>query len=191
MSPSRLELNNELGSEMKRTTSITVVYDNASAREMAIGFCDALVSRFWEQFEFAISWWSVQQLERCDSAMQAAKQAGRADIVVFAIGFAEKVPPSLAQWIELWLQERGEHEGALVSLPSARIPAELGTSTMCFYLRDLAHRAGMDYLTNIPEGLSHLIPESLESCAERAQKVTSLLNEILHCPRPTQPVPLS
>jgi hypothetical protein len=176
---------------MKTTKAIAVVYDNAQARHTAIRFCDGLVSRFWEQFEFEISWWSFHQLDRVDSGDEAAKKAGTADLVVFATSGGRWVSPSFEKWVELWLPEREAHEGVLVSLSSARASTDLAASAMSPYLRSLAHRAGMDYLTEMPEGLSHLIPESVDSCAERAQRVTTLLDEILHSPLPAAPAPLA
>jgi hypothetical protein len=49
----------------------------------------------------------------------------------------------------------------------------------------------MDYLTEVPQELSHPIPESPESCAERACQVTSLLAEILQFPPSGPRLPLS
>jgi hypothetical protein len=49
------------------------------------------------------------------------------------------------------------------------------------YLRNAAHRAGMDYLTQIPQSISsRSIPDSLDSYSQRADKVTSVLDGILH-----------
>lgn len=176
---------------MKATKAITVVYDDAEAQQTAVGFCDGLVTRFWEQFEFEVSWWSLELLENEGCAQTAVKKASLADIVVFATGSCEGVSPGFDQWVERWLREREEHEGTLVGLLPRRAFADFGTSAMSRYLRTIAHRAGMDYLTGIPEGLSQPIPESLESCAERAQQVTTVLDEILHSRLPAAPVPLA
>jgi hypothetical protein len=176
---------------MNATKSIAVIYENAEARQTGVAFCDALVGRFWGQFEFDVSWWSFDEFENGDSAQAAAKKASGADFVVFATRYGERVPRYFRNWIDMWLNQRGEHEGALVSLCSAGARAHFETGTMSLYLRSVAHRAGMDYLTEIPQGLSHPIPESLESCTERAQQVTSLLDEILHSPLPGAPLSLS
>lgn len=174
---------------MKATKQIAVVYDTSEARQDAIGFCDGLVGRFWEQFEFDISWWPLERLESGASVNDAATKAAAADIVVFATENSQ-IRPGFQDWIELWLAKREEHEGALVSLASAGPGGETGAPMMPCFLRGVAHRAGMDYLTGIPECLSDPIPETLESCAERAQQVTALLDEILHAPLPEAPVSL-
>jgi len=41
-------------------------------------------------------------------------------------------------------------------------------------------RGAMDYLTQVPQNISHSIPESLESYGQRAAHVSSVLDEILH-----------
>jgi len=50
------------------------------------------------------------------------------------------------------------------------------------WLRRVAHRDGMDYLTDVPPEITRPIPNSLESFSERAQQITSVLNEILRKP---------
>ena len=125
-----------------------------------------------------------------ESAQAAAKKAATADIVVFSTGPQQRVPERFQQWIELWLPKREEHDGVLVNLFPAVPPAEVASPAMSLYLRSIAHRAGMDYLTGVPEGISHPIPESLDSCTQRAEQVTTLLDEILHSPLPTASMPL-
>lgn len=175
---------------MKATKWIAVIYDTALARQKAIKFCDGLVSRFWEQFEFGISWWSLKQLEGPNGDQEATLKAGLADLVVFATAHCQRVHPAFERWVGLWLRQREEREGVLVNILPTGVSSESATSPMSLYLRSVAHRAGMDYLTDMPEGLSYPIPESVESCAERAQRVTALLDEILHSPMPSVPVPL-
>ena len=48
------------------------------------------------------------------------------------------------------------------------------------YLRHAAHHGAMDYLTEVPQDISRPIPDSLDSYTERADQVTSLLDNILH-----------
>jgi hypothetical protein len=78
-------------------------------------------------------------------------------------------------WVESWLQRRGDREGALMDL------AESGAekSPKHIYLRSVAHRGGMDYLTEMPCSTVESIPDSLEYCTERARRVTGVLEEIL------------
>jgi hypothetical protein len=52
-------------------------------------------------------------------------------------------------------------------------------------LRKMAHAAGMDYLTTVPDCLPTEVPDSLDACNQRATQVTSVLDNILsYSPQP-------
>jgi hypothetical protein len=174
--------NNEDGArlEAKVVRSVVVLYEDTAARERAVGFCDQLVSQFWTRFEFDVSWWPFDVLEQAPAATDATEKAVRADLVVFAASPAGDFPGPLTAWIETWLSQRGEREGTLVSLMdrAASPGGEEGPRHLC--LRNAAHRGAMDYLTHVPEDMSRSIPDSLDSYTQRADQVTSLLEDILH-----------
>jgi hypothetical protein len=46
----------------------------------------------------------------------------------------------------------------------------------------------MDYLNHVPQDISLSIPESLDSYTQRADQVTSLLDDILHQQVPPPPL---
>jgi len=168
---------------------MTVLYEDAQARNRVADFCNRIAQRFWGQFEFDVSWSSFESLASEGAANEAAKRAIEADFVVFGIRLDDRVPPHVKRWVEKWLEHRGEHEGALVSVPSSGDLLRFETSAMCHFLRSVAHRGGMDYLTEVPQSLSQLFPDSPESCEERARQVTILLSEILHFPPPRTNLP--
>jgi hypothetical protein len=157
----------------KANSPVVVLFDDDVARSAALNFCNNLVERFWAQYGFEVSWCSFELLGDPHAARNAAAKAKAADLVVFATKY---VPAQIRAWIETWLNERSDHEGALVDLSGA---SEAGPETQV-YLRTVAHRAGMDYLTQPPQNMSWCIPDSPESCSHRADTVTSVLNEILH-----------
>ena len=174
-----------MGNKQSRAaSSVVVIHEDGVTREEAVRFCDRLVKRFWAITEFEIRWWSLQHLEHPDTSSQAAEQAAAADLIVFGIQPGLKMPEQLFAWMEEWINRRGEREGALVGLLD---PAAQGTgcSTDVYcYLRQAAHRAGMDYLIHLPNDLPHSIPDSLDYCSERAGQMTSVLDGILHRPAP-------
>jgi hypothetical protein len=179
---------NEAGSEPKAAWSVTVVYDDAAAREQAVDFCDQLVKRFWTRFEFDVSWWSFSMLQQEPVATEAAERAARANLIVFASTLPGDFPLSVQGWVESWLNRRGDREGILAGLmdPGADLSGREGQKHN--YLRRVAHRAAMDYLTQVPHSIWRSIPESLDSYAERAVQVSSVLDEILHHPGPPRPM---
>ena len=163
----------------KATWSVLAVYEDVLAREMAMSFCDHLVQRFWAKFGFEVNWWPFNLLENPRSATEAGEKALSADLIIIATHREGELPLSIKTWIEGWLTRRGDREGALVGLmdPAASFDSQTSKDV---YLRHIAHRAGMDYLTQLPQQIAHCIPDSLESFAERAQQVTHVLDEILH-----------
>src|SRR5258707_521104 len=87
-------------------------------------------------------------------------------------------------WIQKWSSKRGERGGGLVGLLDQGAMNGLADDKH-LYLRNVAHRVGMDYVTKMPENISRGIPDSIDSCSQRAQRVTSVLDEILR----KQPIP--
>jgi hypothetical protein len=168
---------------MKATWSVTVVYEDAAKREEAVRFCNQLVDRVWGEHELEVNWWSFDQLAKLDSTAEAAGQAARANLIVFAALAENEFPLEIRAWVERWVAARGDREGMLVGLLGENPGDE--TAENHIYLRKAAHRGGMDYLTEAPEYLLHEIPDSTESYCDRAQCVTSVLDEILrHQPPP-------
>jgi hypothetical protein len=168
---------------MKRNWSVVIVYEDNVVREAAVKFCDHLVKRFWPGEELDVEWRSFESLEAAPSSKQATGKAAEADLIVFSTRPTGNLPSAVELWIETWLAERGEREGALVGLmeraaaPGGAIPHK------CMYLRSVAHRAGMDYLTQVPQHIL-VIPDSLDSFAARAEQVTHVLDDILRKPTP-------
>ena len=179
---------NEARLEPKAAWSVVVVYEDPAAREQAVNFCDQLVKRFWARFEFDVSWWSFAMLQQEPVATEAAERAARADLIVFSSALQGDFPASVRDWLESWLNRRGDREGILAGLmdPGADLSGREGPKHN--YLRQVAHRAAMDYLTQVPHNISRSIPESLDSYAERAVHVSSVLDEILHRPAPPRPM---
>ena len=163
----------------KGVWSVVVVYEDPAARERAVAFCDQLVSRYWAELEFNLSWWSFAVLEDASSAKDAADKAVCADLIAIAAKPEGDFPQPVKRWVETWLTQRGDREGMLVSL----LELAAGTGSLegpkDHYLRHAAHHGAMDYLTQVPEDLSLSIPESLDSYTQRADQVTSLLDDIL------------
>jgi hypothetical protein len=171
--------------EGKPIWSVVIVYENNAARDEATRFCNQLVEKFWSQCEFDLSWLSFEKLHTLKFATEAARKAAEADLVIFSAQPEGDMPIAIEAWIEHWLSQRREREGALVGLlgqQPGRAPELAGKHV---FLRRIANRAGMDYLTQVPETFGYPIPDSIESCADRAHRVTGVLDEILH----QQPAP--
>jgi hypothetical protein len=174
---------------MKSTWSVVVIHEDPASRELAVSFCDRLVERFWNKLEFDIGWWSYQMLGQAQAARLAADRAEMADLIVFATATGGEPPFDVRAWLDQSLRKRKEREGAIAGLtPNSANPC----ATACLadiYLRNMAHRAGLDYLTQIPQNIRDPIPDSFAGKDDRVSQVTSVLHNILsQHPLPARPL---
>lgn len=163
---------------------VLIVYESVPARERAAFFCGGFFS---ENSHAAVHWCATQQLNDRNYADEMFDHAMSADVVILAGSAEGELSPETKLWINRWLSKR-TREGALVGLFGNR-PAQPGelTSLKEIYLRHAAHQAGMDYLSQLPSGSRRTIPDSLDTCGQRAGQVTSVLHDILQKPIPPPP----
>ena len=160
---------------------LTVVFESNAARERAAGFCQQLSSCACGTSEPVIRWYSFDDLTIASGSEDVMMASLEARLLAFAVHEEGDLPAAVKKWTEGWLLRRGRREGILVGLvfeerPSLRKVACLKE----IYLRHLAHRAGMDYLSHLPTQFTKVIPDSLDSYNSRAGQMTPLLDEILH-----------
>ena len=176
----------QMGAAGKPQRRTVVVYETNTERNRAATFCEALAAREEMQEVAGVHWYSFDSLQDRESVEQATRQAATADLVVFATSPDGDFPSDVKQWIERWLNNRHEREGVLVGLVGG---GECG-GVSCLkeiYLRQAAHRGGMDYLSHAPPLGIRIIPDSLDSYRQRAGEVTSILSEILRAR--SRPIP--
>ena len=89
-------------------------------------------------------------------------------------------------WIESWLPIREPGFGVLVAMIGTDADRLKGLSPIHVYLREAAQQANMDYLPQVIDAPLGKLDTSIETITKRAEKVTSLLDDILHRP----PTPL-
>jgi hypothetical protein len=158
---------------------VVVVYEDTAIREHAVQFCERLAGEQKSPM-LETSWWSFHVLSHSALAGGTAQKAADADVVVFAMDAGGDLPDEIKLWIEKWLNKRGEREGALVGLLNRDDDGRLNVAPFReIYLRHIARRAGMDYLSHSAPTATKAIPDSIDSFSERAGRVTSLLDGIL------------
>lgn len=165
---------------MKAKWSVLAVYENEAARAVAMQFCDGVVQRFWPEFSLDLGWLNWEDLENTRAASEAQQQAGTADLILIAASPRGNLPNHVSWWLELALHRRADKEGVLVGLPLPETGLSVEAAATQVYLRKLAHRNGMDYLTAVPENLPCGEAESAESYNARATQMTSVMDTILH-----------
>jgi hypothetical protein len=94
------------------------------------------------------------------------------------------VPAELRPFNERWRAQRGFREGFLMALvqKTERIshPSSRGPS----YLQVVARRAGLEFASELVSPSAAEDSESIEGLAQRAQRITSTLFQILQRSRP-------
>ena len=179
-----------VGADFKEQRRIVVIYENSVAREHAVRSAPDIAEASLRETGSGVQWWSFAKLSEAALAGEAALKAAAADLVIFAISPGEDFPGDVKLWIETWITRRSDREGALVGLMVRQSsPGEIACLKE-IYLRQTAHRAGMDYLSQIPSVLGKAMPDSLDSYGERARQVTSVLDEILRSGLPPPSVNL-
>ncbi len=167
---------NSKQNEVRSAKSIVVIYEDSALRERAVQFCERLAA---ETPGMDMDWWSFQLLSHPSMAQAAVERAAGAEVVVFAMGARGDLPAEIKLWFEKWLNKRGEREGALVGLLHREEAMQGMASFREMYLRHIAHRGGMDYLSHASPTIWHAIPDSIDSYNERAGRKTSLMDGIL------------
>ena len=166
---------------MNAKWSVLAVYQGAAAREAAMHFCDAMIQRFWPHTSFDVDWHDSKDLQEGAAGSNARGKAERADMILAATPQGG-LDPRFRAWLEQALAKRGEREGFLVGLSASEPGASAEGAATQQYLRKLAHQRGLDYLSDVPQSLSHGVPETVEDCTLRARQVTTVLDRILHRP---------
>ena len=134
---------------MKPKLSVIALHDDGQARETAIVFCDQLVHRFWADCDIEVRWLPFALLLDEIMAAEAVAKAAEAQLILFAT--RDRIPNHVERWIQQWLLIRNDREGILVGLLASQSNSPSPDTDTHSYLREIAHRAGMDYLTGVPQ----------------------------------------
>ena len=166
--------------------SALIAYEDSVTRDRAMRMCDRLVEKFWKDFEFDISWWRFDFLRDAELAQAAASTAARSDLVLISAHGGRELPAAVSHWIETWVARRGPRSGILAAMIGTGEDPFKGLTPIHVFLREAAQRANMDYLPQSMDAPLNKLDGSIETITTRAEKVTSLLDNILH--RPTLPL---
>jgi len=183
---SSISLSQSQSPEEGEVFSALVAYEDATTRDRAMGICDRIVQKFWKDVGFDFSWWRFDFLRDSDIIQAAAQAAARADLIFISAHATRELPSAVQTWIETWLRRRESKRGVLAALIGTEEDTLRGLTPIHVYLREAAQRANMDYLPQSMDAPLDKLDGSFETITSRAEKVTSLLDNILH--RPTLPL---
>lgn len=163
---------------------VLVIYETVAAREYVArtcGECGPLAAA-----DRMPQWRSSTRLNEPRFADETTQLAIAADVVVFTGLTENSFAPESKFWIERWISKREEREGAIVGIFISRTapPREKSGTPKEIYLRQIALRAGIDYLSHVPRFGIKAMPDSLDVYNQRAAQMTSVLHDILQTSLP-------
>jgi hypothetical protein len=132
------------GGETTKRCSVVSIYENVGDRDLLLKLCNSVARRFEDDLEFQFEWWRFKYLADPELAMEAARSAAQADLILLAAQSPE-LPVEVQTWFEGWLPNREAADGALVLVQ----PSSTGSSRsfpLRSYLRRTAKRGRLDYL---------------------------------------------
>jgi hypothetical protein len=162
--------------------SAAVFYEDGATRGRAMQICDRLVKKFWTDVEFEFSWWRFDFLNEPGLADEAVRVAARSEVILVAAHAGRALPLPVENWINRWLPARAPGFGILVAMIGTGADRLKGLTPIHVYLREVAQRANMDYLPQVIDAPLGTLDTSIDTIAKRAEKVTSVLDGILHRP---------
>jgi hypothetical protein len=156
-----------------------VLYEDRVCRDRALGVCDRIMQELEEEVKFELSCWKFDFLADAGMARHAAEECAKADVIIFAAHAGGGLSATVTDWVESWVARRAGREGMLVALVGLPGDARTGITPIHLFLRDAAHRAGMDYLPHSVLAQPENEPASVESVFRRSHARTALLDGIL------------
>lgn len=167
-----------IGGKPEGAWSVFVVYDDPTARERATSVCEFITRKFWQDLEFDQHWCDVNRLCSAECAQKAVACASAARIVIVATSAREELPQGVLDWLENWSRLRHGREGVLIGLIEPSSEHQLSEETDSL-LRRIAHQAGLDYLTEVPEFGPAQLQDEQEWINAKEHEMGSILGNIL------------
>jgi len=161
----------------KASRLVVATYEDELTRKAALRFLDSLVAEFWSRCDFVVEWFSFDSVGGAELNQDTVQKAVDADLIVFAAHPEGELPAGVVRWMQAWCDQRKDREGSVIGLLD---PAKEGSAQANRYtwLRSMAHKAGMDYLTQAPQQIGFM-PETADPFLQRASASSSTLEEIL------------
>jgi hypothetical protein len=162
-----------------------VLYETPEARERLLTQFDQ-GGRSAYSAESSAQWMPFSDIAKPGLSEAFFQKLLEADLIIFAASGEGDFKPEFKSWLDRWAVKRKSREGALAGIFNDRKAMDV-SSKKEVYLRHVAHRAGLDYLSRLPSHASRIVPNSLDNFNERAGQMTSVLDHILNTRFPSAP----
>jgi hypothetical protein len=144
--------------------AIAVVYTDRQSRQRAMGLCDSLAGHLPKELQLEFTWWNTRYLHDSQVAQLAADALADSDMVLVSASDAAMLAPEVKNWLERGMRQPHSRERALAAYLD-KTDRQADTPSLDLYLRDVARRAHVDYLTLEP-------PEPSQATSEQPQNIS-------------------
>ena len=144
----KLQAVSRLGKHPKQLAAVAA-YEDAHTEARVNEFCRSLGRHLGQQCEISQQMWLFNELRIPQLRAIAAKEAARADLVIFSAHHAQTFPAEVKDWTELWLRQKDSRPGVLLALFD---PVYQGDSTaLQTYLKEVSRRGKKEFLVQSEE----------------------------------------
>ena len=127
-----------------KQVKVSAACEDSSTSARAEEFCRGLSSDLGQSCEIVKEIWLFNLLGLPGLRSVAAGEAAVAHLIIVSVHHAETLPDGVKGWIDLWFKKRSNRNAVLLALFD---PVYQGvSSSMASYLREVAKRAGMEFL---------------------------------------------
>jgi hypothetical protein len=136
---------------------VVILYDGPEARDQAMRLCNRLTLQFDGDIDFNFKWWRMDFLKEAGLADLSAEEAGLANILIICANPAGRLAGHIKKWFGSWASGRSEQLGVLVDLTRTTAGEWSAVQATKQFLREVARRAGFDYLETSSVAVENLI----------------------------------
>jgi hypothetical protein len=129
-----------------------IVYEDYETALRVEQIYQQLIKELSGETNFKCLWVCFGSLAVPEVLKDAAKEAAKADLVIFSTHAERELPEHVRLWIERWLPEKSLEDSALAALVG--LPGEESRVTLIHeYLRSVARRGKMEFFSREVEGI--------------------------------------
>ena len=129
--------------ESKRLALLATFEDSVTGTRVK-DFCQRLSRHLGQQCQLVEHVWLFSTFRLKELQEIAAEEAATSDLVIISVHQAESLPDEVKNWIDLWLQHKGNHAAVLLALLDPGYESD--PSPVQAYLQGVASRGHMEFL---------------------------------------------
>src|ERR1051325_10845877 len=131
--------------EATKTFTVVMLYEDFGTGKRARLTYDFITDHLRQHCEFKNNMWKFDVLRLPKLRKMAAAESAMADMIIVSMHGESNVPQEVKAWLNLWLEEKGDHPAALVALVDCQPHQVNDPQSPCSYFREVARQGGLDF----------------------------------------------